>query len=64
MPKRKGQKGKRGMEKLKWEVARDLNLDDDLTEGGERLSKSEVGQIGGQMVKKLVKKGKEVLEKK
>jgi len=46
-------------EKLKWETARELGLDDDLAGGGDELSTREAGKIGGQMVSKLVKKGKE-----
>lgn len=46
-------------EKLKWETAKELGLDDDLAAGGDELSVREAGTIGGNMVKKLVEKGKE-----
>ena len=56
----KKQKDKtKAKEKLKWETARELGLDDDLAGGGDELSTREAGKIGGQMVSKLVKKGKE-----
>ncbi|NLW47529.1 MAG: alpha/beta-type small acid-soluble spore protein [Firmicutes bacterium] len=48
-----------GREKLKWETARELGLDDDLAEGGDELTVREAGKIGGNMVKKLVKKGEQ-----
>jgi hypothetical protein len=46
-------------EKLKWDTARELGLDDDLKAGGDELSVREAGKIGGNMVKKLVEEGKE-----
>ena len=46
-----------GKEKLKWETAKELGLDDDLAAGGDELSVKEAGKIGGNMVKKLVEKG-------
>jgi hypothetical protein len=46
-----------GKERIKWETARELGLDDDLQAGGDELSVREAGKIGGNMVKKLVKKG-------
>ena len=49
------------LDNLKWEVADDLNLNHDLSQGGDELSVREAGKIGGKMVKKLVEKGKEVL---
>lgn len=49
----------KGKEKLKWETAKELGLDEDLAEGGDELSVREAGQIGGNMVKKLVKKGEQ-----
>jgi hypothetical protein len=52
---------KNELENLKWEVADDLNLTDDLSQGGDELSVREAGKIGGKMVKKLVEKGKEVI---
>ena len=50
-----------GKEKLKWETARELGLDDDLAGGGDELTTREAGKIGGNMVKKLVAKGEEEL---
>lgn len=47
--------------KLKWETARELNLDDDLKAGGDELTVREAGKIGGNMVKKMIKKGKEAI---
>lgn len=46
-----------GKEKLKWETARELGLDDDLAAGGDELSVKEAGKIGGRMVKKLIAEG-------
>lgn len=48
-------------ERLKWETARELGLADDLAQSGKELSAEEAGKIGGHMVKKLVKAGKEAL---
>ncbi len=48
-----------GKEKLKWETAKELGLDDDLAGGGDELTVREAGEIGGNMVKKLVKKGEQ-----
>ena len=43
------------LDKLKWEVAQELNLDDDIQEKGfENMTTREVGKIGGNMVKKMV----------
>lgn len=50
-------------EQLKWETARELGLEDDLANSGEQLSVREAGKIGGQMVKKLIKAGKQALAK-
>lgn len=47
-------------ERLKWQTARELGLDDDLKDPDE-LSVREAGKIGGNMVRKLVKKGEESL---
>lgn len=52
----------KGMEKLKWETAEELKLDDDLEEGGDELTVREAGKIGGNMVRKLVEKGKQVID--
>ncbi len=51
-----------GNEQLKWETAKELGLDDDLAAGGDELSVKEAGKIGGNMVKKLIEKGKSKLE--
>lgn len=48
-------------EKLKWETAQELGLDDDLAAGGDELTVREAGKIGGNMVKKLIEKGEEAL---
>lgn len=53
----------KGKEKLKWETAKELGLDDDLAGGGDELTVSEAGKIGGNMVKKLVKKGEQEIAK-
>lgn len=50
-------------ERLKWETAKELGLDDDLQAGGDELSVREAGKIGGNMVKKLVAKGEAALDK-
>lgn len=43
------------LDELKWEVAEELHLDDDIEEKGfENMTTREVGQIGGNMVKKLI----------
>ncbi|ACL21654.1 small acid-soluble spore protein alpha/beta type [Desulfitobacterium sp. LBE] len=43
------------LDQLKWEVAEELHLDDDIQERGfENMTTREVGQIGGNMVKKMV----------
>ena len=59
--KRAENKKKAQLNKLKWEVADELRLDDDLSQGGDELTVREAGKIGGNMVKKLVEKGKEAL---
>jgi len=55
------QSGENAREKLKWETARELGLDDDLAGGGDELTVREAGKIGGNMVKKLIEKGREEL---
>lgn len=52
-----------GKEKLKWETAKELGLDDDLAGGGDELTVREAGKIGGNMVKKLVEKGEQEIAK-
>ena len=43
------------LDKLKWEVAEELDLDDDIQEKGfANMTTREVGQIGGNMVKKMI----------
>ncbi|HHT05806.1 MAG TPA: small, acid-soluble spore protein, alpha/beta type [Hydrogenispora sp.] len=59
--KRPANKRKSELENLKWEVADLFDLDDDLAQGGDELTVREAGKIGGNMVKKLVEKGKEAL---
>lgn len=44
------------LDKLKWEVAEELSLDDDIEEKGfANMTTREVGSIGGNMVKKMIK---------
>lgn len=50
----------RQLDKLKWETAQQLGLDDDLTDP-DRLSVREAGKIGGNMVRKLVKEGERAI---
>ena len=52
-----------GKEKLKWETAEELGLDGALAGGGDELTVREAGKIGGNMVKKLVKKGEQEIAK-
>lgn len=48
------------LDQLKWEVAEELHLDDDIKEKGfENMTTREVGQIGGNMVKKMVEYAEE-----
>jgi len=43
------------LDKLKWEVAEELELDDDIENRGfANMTTREVGKIGGNMVKKMV----------
>ena len=43
------------LDELKWEVAEELDLDDDIQEKGfANMTTREVGQIGGNMVKKMI----------
>ena len=45
------------MERLKYEVAEDLGLDDDIDQRGwGNMTTREVGTIGGHMVRRLVRK--------
>lgn len=51
------------LDKLKWEVAEELHLDDDIKEKGfENMTTREVGQIGGNMVKKMIEYAEEQME--
>ncbi|MCR4420048.1 MAG: alpha/beta-type small acid-soluble spore protein [Clostridia bacterium] len=53
---------KEEMEGLKEEVARELHLDDDIARRGwENLTTREVGKIGGQMVRRLVRQAEKDL---
>lgn len=49
------------MDKLKWETAKELGLEDDLANPGDELTVREAGKIGGNMVRKLVKAGEKAL---
>ena len=43
------------MDELEWEVAEELQLDDDIQEKGfANMTTREVGQIGGNIVKKMI----------
>lgn len=45
-----------GLDRLKQEVAEDLNLDDDIRHRGwENMTTREVGKIGGNMVRRMVR---------
>ncbi|WP_029688626.1 alpha/beta-type small acid-soluble spore protein [Thermoanaerobacter sp. A7A] len=49
-------KAEDGLDSLKQEVAEELNLDDDIEKRGwENMTTREVGKIGGNMVKKMIK---------
>lgn len=52
----------RAKAQLKMEVAKELDLADDLADPDE-LSVREAGKIGGNMVKRLVEKGEEAIAK-
>ncbi|MGE5587458.1 MAG: small, acid-soluble spore protein, alpha/beta type [Clostridia bacterium] len=52
----------RQLDRLKWETAERLGLADDMKNPDE-LTVREAGKVGGQMVKRLVKKGEEVIER-
>lgn len=58
MPAGKKQGRKDANNKLKWETARELGLEDDLSSNpGDELTSREAGKLGGNMVKKLIKAG-------
>lgn len=47
----------RALDHLKYEVAKELGLDDDIEERGwENMTTREVGTIGGHMVRRLIRK--------
>lgn len=53
------------MEALKREVARELHLDDDIARRGwENMTTREVGKIGGQMVRRLLRRAEKDLAEK
>lgn len=55
--------GPGGMEALKFEVARDLGLGDAIRDRGfANMTTREVGKIGGQMVRRLVRHAEKDLE--
>ena len=56
------QRTEKQLDRLKWETAEQLGLDDDLADADE-LSVREAGKVGGNMVRKLVKKGEAALER-
>ncbi|SHI35436.1 alpha/beta-type small acid-soluble spore protein [Desulfofundulus thermosubterraneus] len=51
----------RQLDRLKWETAKELGLEDDLANAGDELTVREAGKIGGNMVRKLVKAGEKAL---
>ncbi|PSR21736.1 MAG: spore protein alpha/beta [Sulfobacillus acidophilus] len=51
---------RRALDHLKYEVAEDLGLDDDIqSRGWENMTTREVGKIGGAMVKRLIQKAEQ-----
>jgi ribosomal protein S21 len=58
-------KTEKALKRLKREVADDLGLDDDIrTRGWENMTTHEVGKIGGNMVRRLVKRAESELTRK
>ncbi|MDI3269650.1 MAG: alpha/beta-type small acid-soluble spore protein [Bacillota bacterium] len=52
------------LDRLKYEVARELGLDDDIEERGwSRLTTREVGKIGGGMVRKMIRRARREWDK-
>lgn len=52
------------LDQLKWEVAEELHLDDDIKEKGfANMTTREVGKIGGNMVKQMVEFAEEQMDK-
>jgi hypothetical protein len=55
-------RSRRALDALKHEVSRELGLDDEVRERGwENMTTRQVGRIGGQMVRQLVRRGEEAL---
>jgi small acid-soluble spore protein F (minor alpha/beta-type SASP) len=55
-------RSKRALDALKQEVSRELGLDDEVRDRGwENMTTRQVGRIGGQMVRQLVRRGEEAL---
>lgn len=52
----------RALDRLKWETAEQLGLDDDMKDA-DALSVRESGRVGGQTVKKLETKGEQATAK-
>jgi hypothetical protein len=54
----------RALDRLKYEVAEDLGLDDDIEEKGwANMTTRQVGKIGGNMVRRLIKRAERDLAK-
>lgn len=52
------------VDELKEQVARDIGLDDDIRERGwENMTTREVGKIGGQMVRRMIRQAESNLRK-
>ncbi|MCY0880283.1 MAG: alpha/beta-type small acid-soluble spore protein [Firmicutes bacterium] len=52
----------RGLDRLKYEVAEDLGLNDDIrSRGWGNMTTREVGKIGGTMVKRLIERAEQQL---
>ncbi len=61
---RQSRTANRGLQELKYEVAEDLGLSDDIQRRGfARMTTREVGKLGGHMVKRLIARGKRVSRK-
>ena len=55
-------KAEKALDRLKYEVAEDLGLDDDIDQKGwANMTTRQVGKIGGTMVKRLIKRGEQAL---
>lgn len=55
-------RAERALDRMKFEVARDLGLDDDIKDRGwGNMTTREVGKIGGNMVRRLVRHAEEDL---